>query len=241
MKKRNMILTLFAVSLLCGCTKNYKTVDEYYSQMKKISSANSSYTLDLKTTQENKTVNTKVYSKSGKWKSVADLGVSNISKIYYLYDGEKILSYDDNSKIAIEVPINKLQDNQSLKEKINKNDDPAFTFINWHESMEQIKSMTNPEDTSIPKVPKEFVVKNGFDCRLIKYTDNIEACISDKYGIAVYERFKLDNKTAKMQNIEMTLDVTNINTDEIPDSELEVPSGKKIMSFDEFLGITKMR
>lgn len=220
MKKKIFILTaLLSLFMLTGCTKNYKTVDEYSQAMKEVQSK-TSYTLTIN--QQVGTTSTSYISKikGNKWKLSMSLDGKNSLKDI-IYDGTEILQYTPNSKFATIIPGG---EDYSLLTGAMLN--PAIGLVNWNEELftydTKKGTFTNNKD-----------VKNGFDCRLITYSEAGETyCVSDKYGIAVYGEFK---NTAGKDSFSNIFNITAIDTTEIPDSEFELPAGMRKMSFDEMM------
>ena len=90
----------------------------------------------------------------------------------------------------------------------------------------------NPEDK--PEFVNNNEKMNGFDCRFIKYSDNYEACVSDKLGIAVYVKTKAYNSYIS-KIIETTTNLIKADTTELPDSTFVLPSDKQITTKDKIL------
>ena len=74
---------------------------------------------------------------------------------------------------------------------------------------------------------------NGFNCRLIKYGDNYEACINDKLGIAVY--LKIKYKNTYLETVENITNLLKADTKELPDSTFVLPSDKQIVTLQDKL------
>ena len=76
---------------------------------------------------------------------------------------------------------------------------------------------------------------NDFDCRLIKFGDEREACVNDEYGIAVYHKLITKNPKNPSETTELTLDLVKVDTNDIPDSTFELPRGVKKADLDTML------
>lgn len=232
MKKFFMLSALLSIFILTGCVKNYKTVEEYSDAMNVIRKGNSSYTIEA--IQKSGTI--ELYNKSSfkgnKWKNEVSTNKGSSYMQTVLWNGKELLSYNTGSPYALINPINDMLENEDKETKdltINSMN-PLYGMYNWTNGTYllhdlDIKQMVflNNKDT-----------RNGFKCRLIKMSSDIESCINDEYGIAVYQKLNTTNpKTGADETLE--INVIKIDTADIPDSTFKLPKGIKKMDMDTML------
>lgn len=216
------ILTIFAVMiLLTGCTKNYNSVTEYANAMAKVK-AGKSYTIEMKLDVNNKISHVKSFVKNDKWACELSNNNGNTYDNGLIKINDDIISTDKTNKLAI-----KMFNTKKLG-KVADFVNPAYTLINWDQNFQDETKPVKGEFTN------NKAKMNNFDCRMIKFDDGREACISDKYGIAVYQRIDMPNPKTK-QIEENTFNVISIDTTELADSTFEIPSDYKLMSFETLL------
>ena len=99
------------------------------------------------------------------------------------------------------------------------------------------------DNTKKSQFIKQKETKNNFPCRLIKYEYDLgrtkEVCVSDKYGIAVYLKYALTDPKRKEDTVG-ELNVVKINTDEIDDTEFQLPKGVNKMDFQQLMNELNM-
>ena len=239
MKKIYFISALACLLVLTGCTKNYKTVDEYSNAMKIVKDGNSSYTIEAKQNIGNIELYYKSYIKGDKWKTETSMNGGSSYMSTTQYDGVDLLTYSQGSPYAMINPamdMIKDEDSETKSMTINSQN-PVYPLLNWKNGF-NIFSMTK---TETPVFLNNKDNKNGFECRLIKFSDEREACISDKYGIAVYQKIITDDIKHPGQKQETTINLVKIDTSNIDDSTFELPSCVMKIDMDAMLdNISKM-
>ena len=235
MKKITLSILALSLCLISGCSKTYKTVDEYDDAMKEIRN-NSSYTIDAKGTAGPLTMDFKSYKKAEKWKteSIADSTDEKLKKelsqmqSVMQYDGKDLIEYNKNDKIGVSVTseLNKIKDENQRKFMI-ESQNPLATVYNW-------KFMLTYGNAK-PEFGR-MTTKNGFKCRMIK-SGNKEVCVSDEYGIAVHQAITVENPQTKEKMV-ITTDVNKIDTNGFDDLIFKLPDGMKMLSISE---VQKMR
>lgn len=223
---QKLIYICAAALLLSGCTRNYKTVDEYETAMENVRNSHESYTIEMKQSLPIAEFYYKIYIKGDKWKTEVSMNGGKSFINSSLYNGKTLVDFADGSEYAVESPMFEALRNANLdkyKAAIDSNN-PASPLFYWKDGA-AIKASDKKDE---PQFLSNFVRKNGFTCRMIKFDNDRTACINDKYGIAVYQ--KVD------ENI---INVQKIDTSDIPDSTFELPKNVKIVSMDKMLEITK--
>ncbi len=239
MKKFYLLSLVIALFLTAGCTKNYKTVDEYIEAMQQVKAGyNNTYTIDavvdIKEPRKNTNGYYRSYVKNNKWKieMSEDEGATFPSAM--LYDGKEILIYSDDSPYAMVNPISmvlEMEKDPVKKEMMVNTQNPVMILYNWEKDFDII-----PRETPLTG---EFVnnneVRNDIKCRLIKFGEEKEVCVSDKTGIAVYLQESATNPKNPNIKSTLTLNLKKFDTSDIPDSTFILPEGKKKMSFESIL------
>lgn len=205
------MLAIAAVCLATGCTKEYDSVEEYAKDMKAVQQAQKSYALEFETLSLSD-MYYQSYIKKDLWKYSMS---SNHGKNYMftvLNDGKNTVMYNNSSKWANETKMGNI----------------ASELLDWDK----------PNSFYVLSGNKfEFVDNNakmnGFNCRLIKYGDNYEACINDKLGIAVY--LKIKYKNTYLETVENITNLLKADTKELPDSTFVLPSDKQIVTLQDKL------
>lgn len=239
MKKIYFISALACLLVLTGCTKNYKTVDEYSNAMKIVKDGNSSYTIEAKQNIGNIELYYKSYIKGDKWKTETSMNGGRSYMFTTQYDGVDLLTYSQGSPYAtINPAMDMIKDEDSETKSMTINSqNPVYPLFNWKNGFYIFSMM----ETETPVFLNNKDNKNGFECRLIKFSDEREACISDKYGIAVYQKIIADDIKHPGQKQKTTINLVKIDTSDIDDSTFELPSGVKKMDMDAMLdNISKM-
>ncbi len=231
MKKLMILTVLIGVScLFTGCLKIYKEVSEYVEDMNLVQKETPSYSAEVKrniTINNTEEITYKTYKKGDKWKTEQyKRGGGEVYNIL-IFDGEEVYSYAPGSKFAVSIP--KL--NNDKAPSINQAN-PLNPLFEWSTQL--------PVHIDKPVTP-EFVnnkeKKNGFDCRLISYGPERTVCVSDKYGIAVYEQISFKDRQGK--NFSMETNVTSVDTTELDDSVFELPENVKKLSINEAINEMK--
>ena len=221
MKRISLMLLVPLLFMLTGCTKKYKTFNEYYDAMKKLKSANNSYIIETKQSAGNNEVYYRTYVKGLKWKTESSLNGGNSYADTILYDGTDVLTYTPGSPDAIVNPFVEILDDESKNMAINAIN-PTNVLINWKDLYSM---MLGNQDSSNPEIIENNTSKNGFKCRLIKLDNEREACVSDKYGIAVYH--KMNGKTLRGKTQTIITNLVKIEIKDIPNSTFDLPPGVK--------------
>ena len=209
--KKFLVLAIAAVCLATGCTKEYDSVEEYAKDMRTVQQAQKSYALEFETLSLSD-MYYQSYIKKDLWKYSMS---SNHGKNYMftvLNDGKNTVMYNNSSKWANETKMGNI----------------ASELLDWDK----------PNSFYVLSGNKfEFVDNNakmnGFNCRLIKYGDNYEACINDKLGIAVY--LKIKYKNTYLETVENITNLLKADTKELPDSTFVLPSDKQIVTLQDKL------
>ena len=242
----SLFVIAFTACLLCGCTKNYKSVDEYAAEMAKVRGSYPAYTIDMSMVENGTNTKIKTYTKGNKWKadtSVSGLGGSSTM----LYDGKDVVVYTSLSKEALITPIREAGLTDSDVNMAASLMNPAALLINWsgegyNSSMFSDAGKQNETSDSESKIDafsikgvftdkKEKAVKNGYDCRLIKFDNPAikrEVCVNDKLGIAV-------SSSIKFGKYDRVFTLNSVSTDDIDDSVFNLPNGMKKMTMDEYM------
>lgn len=210
-------ISLLLILLICfssACTKQYKNVDEYSSDMKKVRQNLNNYTIIGNIDTLGNVILFKTFIKDNKWKTISSL--KDGYKFTYLYDGKDVYLYI-NDKILVKNPINPYAKQNKISTINGQN--PTNPIIDW-----DFDEFKQPNDE--PYKFKNNQIINGYKCRLV-YTTDYEACISDKYGIAVYANSSLKNQ-------EIKYNVTKISNNTVPSEEFIVPTGLKTISAEEY-------
>lgn len=227
MKKILCLGLVISICLLTGCTKNYKSVSEYETAMQTIKKQHKAMTIEAKQIVGAMELYYKTQTKGNKWKTQISMNNGGSYMSTMLYNGDELLSYSQGSPYAVTNPILDIMsnDNQEEKDYAIKMQNPTNPLLNWQDGFGLLSLGTLGENT-------EFVNnkdnRNSFDCRLIKLGDKEEACISDKYGIAVYHKITSEKG-------EMIIDLVKVETTDIPESEFELPQGVRKMNLDQML------
>jgi outer membrane lipoprotein-sorting protein len=227
---KKLLLSISLVLFLTGCTKNYNSVDEYQAEMEKVKTANKSYTIEAKfsTYEGNGYFRSKF--KGDKWKSELSMNDGLRYLETTIFDGKEILKYKLDSKIAVTIPGFNSEDTD-----FNSLINPTHSLYEWE------KDMFGLDLDKSKKV--EFLnqkeIKNNFPCRMIKYSYQTggtkEVCVSDKYGIAVYSKQVFKNPQPGKEDIVSELNAVKISTDELNDTEFQLPEDVKKMNFEQLM------
>lgn len=227
MKKILCLGLVASICLLTGCTKNYKTVSEYETAMQTVKKQHQNLTIEAKQSVGAIDLYYKTQTKGNKWKTQISMnnGGSYMSTI--LFDGNDLLTYSQGSPYAVTNPVLDMMsdDDQETKEAAIRMQNPTSPLLNWQNGFGLLSMGTLSGNT-------EFVnnkdKKNGFDCRLIKIGEQEEACVSDKYGFAVYHKINSEKG-------DVIIDLVKVETTDIPESEFELPQGVSKMNIDQML------
>ena len=237
-KMRVALLMMASVLVFSGCTKTYKTVDEYETAMKTVAAKIPAYTVEVKQVANNGNLYFKTYIKGDKWKTEMSMNEGSSYAAGMLYDGVDLLSYSQGSPYAVKNPmleiVKKEADSETLKAIINTQN-PTGGLFYWRDGI-ALAALDEPiGDSKNAEFTNQKAKMNGFDCRMIKFGDTREACVSDKYGIAVYHKLTTPNPQKPGVTDELTLNLVKIDTNDIPDSTFELPSGVKKADLDTML------
>lgn len=237
MKKIYFILAISSMLLLTGCTKNYKSVNEYATAMETIKKAQTSYTIEAKQKVGTIEFYYKSYIKGDKWKTETSMNGGSSIMSTTLYDGEELLTYAEGSPYAMKNPAMDMINEETAESKtfIINSQNPVYPILYWKDGF-NIFTMGESEN---PTFLNNKDNRNGFDCRLIKFSNEREACISDTYGVAAYHKVLVEDIKNKGSKQETTIDLVKISTSELDDSTFELPKGVKKMDLDSMLGELK--
>lgn len=235
MKKWLLILPL--VLILTGCT-NYSNVADYSVAMQQVRKNKPAYNIEasLKAANGNSKYY-KAYIKGDKWKvfESQDNGKTFI-KDTMLYDGKHVYGYSDDKKMAVIMDFDNalpglFSSSEESKEMMNlmaKFMNPMYILFDWHLDID------NPQVSNCKMWKFSGInYKNNHFCRSIKYNDQFELCVSDKYGISVYSKIK------SKKNGEVEFNVKKIKTSYISNSEFELPAGTEVQSLSNMFNQLK--
>jgi len=206
------------VCLASGCTKKYDSVEDYAKDMQAVQKAQKSYSLEFNQSfnHTNAKYHYKVYKKNNLWK-YEDLSENHQDYCNtYIFDGNEEICHGDKKWAVITTMP------EAMKKVLKPSYQPvvSYSIFHWYRPLRGYVA---------PDVKPEFVndkaKMNGFDCRLIRYNDKYEVCVSDKLGIAVYVKTKSYNSYIS-KTIETITNVIKADTKELPDSEFVLPSDK---------------
>jgi outer membrane lipoprotein-sorting protein len=227
MKKILFISALMCSFVLTGCSKNYKSVDEYSEAMKAVRDANVSYTIEAKQKTGTVELYIRTFIKGDKWKAETSMNGGLSYTNTTLYDGKDLLVYSAGSPFAVTSPdidMSGKADIDTKKKMINLLN-PLYGLFDWKDGF----NVFSFSETASPVFVNKKDKKNGFECRLISFPDDREVCVNDKYGIAVYQKMSLNNAKQAMYGKEIVHDVVIIDTSEIADSVFKLSPGVKRM------------
>ena len=200
------LLPIIVILCFVGCAKKYKSVEEYANAMRAVQQSHKSYTLEMKQLTPFADSYLRVYKKNNLWKNQLSTTTGRTFIYNTLFDGVDVFGYGDDTTWATILTSDEMKGN-----------DISRDLFNWDRPKFGLPDMQNNEPQFINHNDK----KNGFDCRLIKYGDFYEVCVSDTLGIAVYIKVRLG------KDIEIEQDVVKIDTSELPDSTFVLPSDKQ--------------
>lgn len=232
MKKVLLLTIVSCMFLFTACTKNYKTVAEYETAMKTVASKQTDYTIEAKQTVGTVELYYKSYITKDKWKVELSMngGSSYLSTI--LYDGNDLMTYSAGSSYAMINPMMDSidMDDAEMAKSVVNSQNPVYQLINWSGTS---AFMAEPEDISRAEFVNNKDNKNGFDCRLIKFGEDREACVSDEYGIAVYHKLVTNDLKHPSNTMTTELNLVKIDKSPISDSVFDLPTGVKKTSMDD--------
>ena len=228
---KKLLLACTAIMLLTGCTKNYKTVDEYETAMKAVRDSQPAYTIEVKQGTSIAELYYKNTTKGNKWKTEMSMNGGKSYMTTMLYDGSELLQYSANSPYAVSNPALDASDDEETKNSMLEMLNPVSPVFSWKDGYSMFAALSDSEQTA--EFTNNKANMNGFDCRMIKFGEDREACVSDKYGIAVYEKMKYEDPRRGTE--EITFNVVKIDTADVPDSSFELPKGIEKMDFDKML------
>lgn len=203
--KKYLIIVMFATLLLTGCAKNsttfksYKTVNEYEQAMTSVKNNFPAFSFEGH-----------LYNDAGDWKIKA-------------YIKNKLVRQDQETIPFIMTAISSYTpDGLFIGDKrISLNDGPktkefyklmaAYKLTAWN-SPEFQKNITKKSFTS------RYAQVNNIKCRMIHYVENnsneIDVCVNDDYGVAVYYEAKGLNLFNKP--FHERIEISKIKTNDLP-------------------------
>lgn len=137
-----------------------------------------------------------------------------------IYNGENVYQYENGKNEAVLVTQGI---NDALEEILQLT--PAYSLLNFKPGVLEKNKSNSLKD---PVIINSNDSKNGFKCRLIKFGDKREICVSDEYKIAVYEKYKNELLGEVVEK-----NVYSIYTGPISNFEFELPKEMKIKKLDE--------
>ena len=234
MKKFALSALLIGVFMFTGCTKNYKTFEEYSDAMEEVRDKLGDYTVETVISTPEADINCRTYKKGEKWKTETS---KNNGKTYsdgILYDGKEVYSFSTVNKMAMSIPFKQMLSkegaNEDNIEMVMKVINPTGILFYW-----DLDDLGNKGGDNNSISLGKITAKNDFKCRMISYKAGGEACISDKYGIAVYLKINTPEKG------DIEYNVKTILNNSLNDSDLDLPEGvKKISMADLLQNMAKM-
>lgn len=219
--RKILVLALFLTCLTVGCSKKYDSVEEYAEAMNTVQKAQKSYTLEFENLSWISDTYYKAFLKNDLWKysQSTNHGRNYIRTV--LYDGNDITGYGEHSKWATLIASPETTEDKELHTRVHN---IASQLLNWNKPS---CLYTNKEDK--PKFINNNAKMNGFDCRLIKYSDSYEVCVNDKLGIAVYLKTSLD------EGKDSTINLLKVDTTELADSTFVLPENKQKTTLENML------
>ena len=243
--------------------EHYNTVYDYWIDMKKIQQSYNSYS--IKGNMSSPLMGDITFNCYKKYRDYLiklknsnsnglNSGFFKLPKNFLYKSGENyIYGFDTNPYIAVKPPLELISKNGQITIKYDTFSEPdIFPYIfDWYTNLYNQKST--------PVFEKEKTYYNGIECRLInfgkkeetkqygskKLTDSVEtkACISDKYGIAIFVNKTLfsENFSGKYDKAVENFKVLEIRTNSVSDFDLSLNNlPSKIIdknsniSFEEF-------
>lgn len=223
MKKNFLCLIILCLCLVTGCTKNYKTVQEYSDEMTALRKQLGDYTIEAVITTDDAETYVKSYIKDPKWKTETSKNNGKSYQDGILYDGKEVYSYSKKENLAMAIPFKQM----IAKEKNvdAKTTDLVMKYINPTGFVYDWTTGATNLDNDL-KFGDKNVVKNEFKCRMIlSKTDDSSICVSDKYGVAVYAKIKDPKKDSYIE-----FNVKKIENNPLTENDLNLPAGMKKFS-----------
>ncbi len=200
---------------------NLTHADAVYNK-KSIRKLEKAYTLEVKQQMEgfgSVDLYHRAYLKNDKWKAETSTDGGKTFPSVMIFDGKDCVMYWDNMPYAIKYP-----DFTSLDSKVSKNAaNPVEGLFLWDAN----GTLFNQNKA---KIINNNAKMNGFNCRLIKIDDSIEACFSDSLNIAVYYKLKSVEPLTGMEQTNI-LNLIKVNNSDIPDSVFKLPQGLKVINY----------
>ncbi|MBE7702827.1 MAG: hypothetical protein E7Z89_02120 [Cyanobacteria bacterium SIG28] len=230
MKKLIILLgVLIALPILVtGCSKSYKTVQEYADEMTKVKESNISYVFEgkLKATKngiEQPEQDFKYSLSNGKSK----IEFQNQQALYF--DGKEIMAYQQGQNMLLVIFTEKMLNSIPEKERTL-----LFNIMTFGGLLYNWDSPTGSQETDnyCPLVKAKFKKNtrmNGYQCRLITFGNEendfySESCVNDEFGVAVYTKLKAQSKGEGNQ---IVINVNSINTNTITEYDVNPPAHLK--------------
>ena len=224
MKKLMIISMLVSALILCGCAKKYDSVSDYATAMNEVRTKTGDITVEVSQNAEKKQSNMTCYLKGNKWNTIIEDGG-------LMFDGNDVYAYSNKNMYAIKMPFKEMWEKNKNNPNAPKSLDVLYKFSNpvgpliyWDE----IFVTDDKHNSGLVFAGNDE--KNGITCRMIKNSQNEEACISDKYGVAVY--MKIVNP--KNNDIVET-NVKSIKTGNIAEENINLPEGMKKVAMADLL------
>lgn len=214
MKKLSLLLVfLFLI--------NVTWADTVYNR-KAVRKLHKSYTLEVKQHLDGVAsvdLYHRAYLKDNKWKAETSSDGGKTFPSVMIFDGKDCVMYWENMPYAIKYP-----DFTSLDSKVSQNAaNPVEGLFYWDGNgalFNQAKS----------KIINNNAKMNGFNCKLFKVGEYMEACFNDSLGIAVYYKLKSIEPLTGMTQTNI-LNLIEVNVSDIPDSVFKLPHGLNVMNY----------
>lgn len=213
-------VALASVCLLPGCADDYKMLKEYENAMKQIKESYKTCALEIK--YENFGVSYfKVIMKDNKWKEEKFTEGDNSYTEGVLYDGKELLKYSPGIPYAMINPVFDLDNDEY--EVSSYMPESAEPLLLWYKP-----ATVTLNTVKLKSFDTKKEIRNGFECRMIRYDNLEEICVSDEYGIAVYRKLKTVLG-------DIIYNLIKIDTSDIDDSEFQLPNGMKKLDYDSYM------
>ncbi|MCM1003382.1 MAG: hypothetical protein NC408_03465 [Candidatus Gastranaerophilales bacterium] len=196
---------------------NVARADTVYNR-KSVRKLNKAYTLEVRQHLDgigSVDLYHRAYLKNDKWKAETSTDGGKTFPSVMLFDGKDCVMYWDSMPYAIKYP-----DISSAKSNAGN---PVEGLFYWDAN----GTLFNQNKA---KIINNNAKMNGFNCRLIKIDDSMEACFSDSLNIAVYYKLKSVEPLTGMEQTNI-LNLIKVNNSDIPDSVFKLPQGLKVINY----------
>lgn len=184
--KKIFLILVLGMCLFCACTRR-----------------DNGYVIEGDINVDGQRLPFKSYVADKKWRTE----YTNSKGVYtFLYNGKKFYSYGPNAKGALSFNFNE----NDIKQR-----NPINPILNWKNG----GSVTTKIPDNMPfgnKVTSKRGQINGFDCMMINLSASRMACVSEKYGFAVYLRYVFSNGNSTVVNVRSVEPLRDRNAFKLP-------------------------